>query len=127
MKATTVKKTQYRQAGNSLGTQPANESAPKDVASPTTERTGYHQNASTERKCDSCKYKTPATQCQTFRCKDCGTYLVSQSPALSNLQICDYCYEDYMEKGGYYDSDQATKDKKISCVYCWSRQTLTDV
>jgi len=21
------------------------------------------------------------------------------------FKICDYCYEDYMEKGGFYDSD----------------------
>jgi len=26
-----------------------------------------------------------------------------------------------MEKGGYYDT------KKIQCVYCWSRHTLTDI
>lgn len=84
MKSTTVKKSQYRQAGSSLGnqiqisaahsietTQPA-----KDVTSPTNERTSYHQNATTERKCDSCKYRTPLNQCQTFRCKDCGTYIV---------------------------------------------------
>lgn len=50
----------------------------KDMASPTNERTGYHQNATAERKCDSCKYRTPITQCQTFRCNDCGTYLVSR-------------------------------------------------
>lgn len=42
------------------------------------------------------------------------------------MKICDYCYEDYMEKGGYYDNEGA-KDKKINCVYCWSRQTLTDM
>lgn len=81
MKTTTIKKTTYRQAGSSLGNQPTTDSATKDVASPTGERTGYHQNASTERKCDSCKYKTPASQCQTFRCKDCGTYLVSYASA----------------------------------------------
>ena len=30
-----------------------------------------------ERICDSCKYRTPMSQCTTFRCKDCGTYIVS--------------------------------------------------
>ena len=31
------------------------------------------------------------------------------------VQICDYCYEDYMEKGGYYDSNDPafTNSKKI--------------
>jgi len=60
--------------------------------------------------CDSCKYRTPTNQCTTFRCRDCGIYT-----------ICEYCYEEYMEKGGYYDT------KKIQCVYCWSRHTLTDI
>ena len=34
-----------------------------------------------------------------------------------------------MEKGGYYDgtNDHATFNKKIQCVYCWSRHTLTDM
>ena len=32
-----------------------------------------------ERKCDSCKYRTPINQCTTFRCRDCGTYIVSPS------------------------------------------------
>lgn len=32
-----------------------------------------------------------------------------------------------MEKGGYYDTEAAAKDKKIQCVYCWSRHTLTDM
>ena len=44
------------------------------------------------------------------------------------VQICEYCYEDYMEKGGYYDAaGDATFNKKIQCVYCWSRHTLTDM
>ena len=48
---------------------------------------------------------------------------------ISFVQICDYCYEDYMEKGGYYDSNDPafTNSKKIQCVYCWSRHTLTDM
>ena len=47
----------------------------------------------------------------------------------STLQICDYCYEDYMEKGGYndYNDPTFTNSKKIQCVYCWSRHTLTDM
>jgi hypothetical protein len=35
-----------------------------------------------------------------------------------------------MEKGGYYDTDDAQAaiaSKKIQCVYCWSRHTLTDM
>ena len=31
-----------------------------------------------ERKCDSCKYRTPINQCTTFRCRNCGTYVVSK-------------------------------------------------
>lgn len=35
-----------------------------------------------------------------------------------------------MEKGGFYDNDdghQQLNSKKIQCVYCWSRHTLTDM
>lgn len=32
-------------------------------------------------------------------------------------------------KGGYYDGGDSgfTNSKKIQCVYCWSRHTLTDM
>ena len=30
-----------------------------------------------ERQCDSCRYKVPLNECSSFRCKDCGPYLVS--------------------------------------------------
>lgn len=46
------------------------------------------------------------------------------------VQICEYCYEDYMEKGGFFDegnSAAAAFGKKLQCVYCWSRHTLTDM
>jgi len=34
-----------------------------------------------------------------------------------------------MEKGGFYDGSNgdSTFTKKIQCVYCWSRHTLTDM
>jgi len=37
-----------------------------------------------------------------------------------------------MEKGGYYDGNESNNtstafNKKIQCVYCWSRHTLTDI
>jgi len=41
--------------------------------------------------------------------------------------ICDYCYEDYMEKGGYYEKGQESYSRKFQCLYCQSRHTLTDI
>lgn len=36
-----------------------------------------------------------------------------------------------MDKGGLYESttadEAAASGKKIQCVYCWSRHTLTDM
>jgi len=33
-----------------------------------------------------------------------------------------------MEKGGFYESEELQmSSKKIQCVYCWSRHTLTDM
>jgi hypothetical protein len=51
-----------------------------------------HQSRTTatsksDRKCDNCRYWISVTECTTFKCKDCGTYI-----------LCDYCYEDYLEK-----------------------------
>jgi hypothetical protein len=46
------------------------------------------------------------------------------------VQVCEYCLEDLKESGGYYDNDEtqsALNNKKIQCVYCWSRHTLTDM
>lgn len=39
-----------------------------------------------ERKCDSCKYRTPINQCTTFRCRDCGTYIVSTMTSLPEIK-----------------------------------------
>jgi len=29
-----------------------------------------------EKKCDYCRYRITLAEAQTFRCKDCGTYMV---------------------------------------------------
>jgi len=48
-------------------------------------------------------------------CEECGAY-----------NICDYCYQDYIEKN---DSESIEEEKKpeITCVFCWSKKTLTDM
>ena len=42
------------------------------------ERANYHNppSSSSDRKCDNCRYKVPINECSTFKCKDCGTYIV---------------------------------------------------
>ena len=49
---------------------------------------------------------------------------------LNAVQICDYCLYEFMEKAGHCENDDAQAiiaSKKIQCVYCWSRHTLTDM
>jgi hypothetical protein len=44
------------------------------------ERSSYHNPtslSSSDKKCDSCRYKVSMNECTTFKCKDCGTYIVS--------------------------------------------------
>lgn len=43
------------------------------------ERSSYHRPppSSSDRKCDDCNYKVPINECSTFKCKDCGTYIVN--------------------------------------------------
>ena len=42
------------------------------------ERSSNHHYSSMqqERKCDSCGYRVAINECQQFKCKDCGTYIV---------------------------------------------------
>ena len=41
------------------------------------ERSSYHNNSmQQERRCDSCGYRVAINECQQFKCKDCGTYIV---------------------------------------------------
>ena len=43
------------------------------------ERSSYHHPpaSGSDRKCDNCRYRVPINECSTFRCKDCGTYIVN--------------------------------------------------
>ena len=55
------------------------------------ERASYHSsgaassnNSSTQvRQCDNCQYRVPINECQQFKCKDCGTYIVGNSCCLT--------------------------------------------
>lgn len=44
------------------------------------ERSSYHHppSSNNDRKCDNCEYKVTLNESSTFRCKDCGTYIVSK-------------------------------------------------
>jgi len=52
------------------------------------ERSSYHHPPSSisDRKCDNCRYKVAINECTTFRCKDCGTYIVTLSPLRLNFK-----------------------------------------
>lgn len=54
-----------------------NNSSSQTTAIP--ERSSYHHPATAthERRCDNCGYKVALNECQQFKCKDCGTYIVS--------------------------------------------------
>ena len=45
------------------------------------ERSSYHnpssQTSSSDKKCDNCRYRVTINECTTFKCKDCGSYIVS--------------------------------------------------
>ena len=43
------------------------------------ERANYHHSSSSanDRYCDACTYKVAINECSTFKCKDCGTYIVN--------------------------------------------------
>ena len=82
------------------------------------ERSSYHHPSASaqDRRCDNCKYRVQMNECQQFKCKDCGTYIVSIA-LLKFEQICDYCYEEYMEKEEmsdyqYDDNGQLVERKK---------------
>lgn len=57
-----------------------------------TERPNYHHPpASTQdRKCDNCGYKVTLNESSTFRCKDCGTYIVSLFLKCCNCLIFEF-------------------------------------
>lgn len=82
-------------------------------------------------KCDSCHYKITMQEGRLIDCQECGSY-----------HICDYCFKDYKEKNDQEKEDEENKselsedydeeDKKpkrgeMTCVYCWSKKTLTDM
>jgi predicted RNA-binding Zn-ribbon protein involved in translation (DUF1610 family) len=58
------------------------------------ERSSYHNppssNSSQDKKCDSCRYRVPINECTTFKCKDCGSYIVSdmRSNNHSKFELC---------------------------------------
>ena len=63
-------------ASSAVGAHPNKQvSGPK--AFKTSQASSY--NSTAERKCDSCKYWVPQSQCKNFRCNACGTYNVSSS------------------------------------------------
>jgi|APSaa5957512535_1039671.scaffolds.fasta_scaffold94900_2 hypothetical protein len=91
----------------------------------------YREEMSIDVKCDNCKYTVALSECKQYDCMDCGKY-----------NICEYCFLDYMDKNDqqnskngmqnsdsdeYSNEDQYEREKKIQCIYCWSRKTLVDI
>ncbi len=66
---------------NGTSTNNANSYGGGGSSTAVSERQNYHNpptSGTDKRQCDSCRYRVPLNECTTFRCKDCGTYIVSE-------------------------------------------------
>lgn len=98
-------------------------------------------------KCDSCRYNVLVSECKQFDCPECGKYNIceycfldykdkndnqgsnSNGESDSEENQSNGSDEDEGHKGSKPKVGKSNKEQgnQISCIYCWSKKTLTDM